>query len=190
MDEHIDPNLPPEARKDLQDILNGLEKHLTSNPHHATNASSPVSQGESIRVYDKGKWHAGGDYPEDLEPERGSTHIAMYLAWAVDNNHIAPAYANDDITAQFRNRQASLLELIEWFDDVLASDLLTPEAAAFSDRYYDGEQDPLYFSDYSNLLSADLPTTYHVEPTIENYERIKPVIQQRFETWKQNNTPL
>lgn len=190
MDERTDPNLPPEARQDLQDILNGLEELVASNPQHATNADSSPNPGESTRIYDKGKWHAGGEYPEDLEPERGSTHIAMYLAWAVDNNHIAPAFANDDIIDQFRNRQASLLELIEWFDDVLASDLLTPEAAAFSDRYYDGEQEPLYFSDYSNLLTADLPTTYHVQPTIENYERIKPVIQQRFETWKQNNNTL
>ena len=190
MDERIDPNLPPETRQDFQDFLNGLDELMASNPHHATNADSTPSPGESTRVYDKGKWHAGGEYPEDLEPERGSTHIAMYLAWAVENNHIAPAFANDDIIAQFRNRQASLLELIEWFDDVLASDLLTPEAASFSDRYYDGEQEPLYFSDYSNLLTADLPTIYHVQPTIENYERIKPVIQQRFEAWKHNNNTL
>ena len=34
-------------------------------------------------AYDKAEWHSGGEYPADLPPENGGTHIGMFLAWAI-----------------------------------------------------------------------------------------------------------
>lgn len=34
-------------------------------------------------AYDKMDWHYGGNFPEDLPPENGGTHIGMFLAWAI-----------------------------------------------------------------------------------------------------------
>ena len=32
---------------------------------------------------DRADWHYGGNYPRDLPPQNGGTHIGMYLAWIV-----------------------------------------------------------------------------------------------------------
>jgi len=37
-------------------------------------------------AYDRVDWHYGGDYPKDLPPENGGTHIGIFLAWAIIHN--------------------------------------------------------------------------------------------------------
>ena len=175
-------HLPPDLQARLQQVFDAVDKLNQGDPEMRARYES-ASKGQTL---DKGKWHWEGDYPAELDPERGSTHIAMYFAWAVDNHHVSSKFAGEAIIARFRSREVNLLELMQWFDDVLAPDMLTDEAAAFSARYYGGEEEPIYIEDYSNLLAANLPTPYHVEPTFENYERIKPMIQERFETWQAN----
>ena len=36
-----------------------------------------------MAYYDLTDWHYGGDYPPDLPPENGGTHIGFFLAWAI-----------------------------------------------------------------------------------------------------------
>ncbi|WP_441328174.1 DUF7832 domain-containing protein [Mesorhizobium album] len=31
--------------------------------------------------YDDASWHSGGNFPRELPPEAGATHIAMFVAW-------------------------------------------------------------------------------------------------------------
>lgn len=38
--------------------------------------------------------------------------------------------------------------------------------------------------DYEATLAGNLPTTYHVPDTWETYEKIKPVLDKRFQEWK------
>ena len=33
--------------------------------------------------YDDAGWHVGGDFPDDLPPEAGATHIGMFAAWCM-----------------------------------------------------------------------------------------------------------
>ena len=40
-------------------------------------------------TYDKADWHYGGDFPSDLKPEDGATHIGMFLAWIIENDLIS-----------------------------------------------------------------------------------------------------
>lgn len=35
--------------------------------------------------YDDASWHVGGDFPKELPPEAGATHIGMFAAWCMLN---------------------------------------------------------------------------------------------------------
>jgi hypothetical protein len=36
-------------------------------------------------AYDRADAHYGGNFPSDLPPEAGATHIGMFLAWVILN---------------------------------------------------------------------------------------------------------
>lgn len=139
----------------------------------------------SNESFDKGKWHWGGDYPEDLPEENGSTHIAMYLGWIVDNDLIAEKFASDSVVNDFRERKSTLHELIGWFDDVLVGDMLTEQGARFTMDYYASDE---YLTDYCIALDQDVPTLYHISPTIENFQTVSKVIDERYTDWCKSNT--
>jgi hypothetical protein len=138
---------------------------------------------------DKIDWHSGGDFPEELEEERGGTHIGMYLAWIILNDlHSADLRDEDSAPtlARFYRREITGLDiLVDLCDGKFTEDDLTEEGMAFTRHYY---QDPpeglsLYFQDYEVLI-GDLPTAYHVENTWKNYDTLAPLISQRFTQWK------
>ena len=54
---------------------------------------------------------------------------------------------------------------------------------AFAKAYFDLEKGK-YPKDYDKLLTENLPSTYHVQDTWENYDLIKPQIDKRFAAWK------
>ena len=61
---------------------------------------------------------------------------------------------------------------------------LNDEGNAFAQDYYVVETGQ-YLTDYEMTLGGDnLPDLYHVADTWENFERIKPVLDQRFDEWK------
>ena len=35
---------------------------------------------------DQADWHYAGDFPRELPPEAGGTHIGMYLAWIIQRD--------------------------------------------------------------------------------------------------------
>ncbi|MCA9274965.1 MAG: hypothetical protein KDA29_02970 [Phycisphaerales bacterium] len=138
--------------------------------------------------FDKGKWHWGGNYPEGLPEENGSTHIAMFFGWAVDNELVAEKFAGETIITKFRKREASLYELIAWFDEVLVGDMLTQLGAAFAHDYYAGEGRKTFFNDYEKTVGKRVPTLYHVEPSFDNYAIVSKVIDRRFKKWLKKNS--
>lgn len=56
--------------------------------------------------YDRADWHYGGDFPSDLPDEAGSTHIGMFIAWAIMQDLAGPDLLDhsSDAMAQVRNR--------------------------------------------------------------------------------------
>ena len=46
---------------------------------------------------DKIDWHSGGNFPDDLPPENGGTHIGMFLAWIINNDLIGEMHLEDSI---------------------------------------------------------------------------------------------
>ena len=133
--------------------------------------------------YDDLEWHVGGDYPQDLGPEGGRTHMGMYLAWLVSRRLLS-----DELVAQYPNevrqsrdhmiKGSQLLQIC--CQDVLVRDDMSPQGQAFSDFYYD----QFYLDDYVETLdNADLPSIYHVPDDWESYEALYPVLEERYAAW-------
>lgn len=85
---------------------------------------------------DRADWHYGGNFPTDLPPENGGTHIGMYLAWIVHRG-----LASDELVEMGGDTYQLVLERV-----VTGRDLLFKELdEKFFDRLLNekGESSPL-----------------------------------------------
>jgi hypothetical protein len=139
---------------------------------------------------DRADWHYGGNFPAGLPPENGGTHIGMYLAWVVERG-LASARLGREAGPSLQllrerkitGRHLLLSELDEKFFD----GLLTETGRDFTRDYYETD---VYFADYDAILATDLPSTYHVEDSWENFDKIAAVIDERFSQWQQGVRPV
>jgi hypothetical protein len=133
---------------------------------------------------DRADWHYGGNYPPELPPENGATHIGMYLAWIILRGlgskeliqHAGDTY-NWVRSREVTGRDLLLTKLDEKFFD----ELLSPEGKAFTESYYATNG---YANDYDRVLGGDLPTLYHVANTWENFDKLAPVLDERLAAWR------
>jgi hypothetical protein len=140
-------------------------------------------------AYDRADWHYGGDYPKDLPPENGGTHIGMFLAWAIMNGLEGAFHGKESSVslAAVRARQMTGRQfLFQECDEKFWEEDLNDEGNAFAKDYYDSSNAPgfRYDEDYDRIFGAGLPTLYHLEDTWHHYDKIAPVISQRFEEWR------
>ena len=107
--------------------------------------------------YDDSTWHTDGDFPADLPPEAGATHIGMFMVWALAQNlrseHRADYRA--DVMAQ-RGTPGRLL--LDHCDGQIIDEDLNDLGSGFAARYYDVD-DNLYHKD-SRRSSARGSTTW------------------------------
>lgn len=144
-------------------------------------------------AYDRADWHYGGDFPDDVPDENGGTHIGMFLAWAIINNLEGDLHKEEEsieAVEDVRKRKITGRDyLFEHCDEKFWEVDLNESGNAFAKSYYgdDGEIG-LYLEDYANVLCEDdEQKIYYVEDTWENFDKLAPVISQRFEKWKSNN---
>jgi len=140
-------------------------------------------------AYDRADWHYGGDYPKDLPPENGGTHIGMFLAWAIINGLEGALHREESAAslAAVRARQMTGRQfLFKECDQKFWDEDLNEEGNAFAKDYYDSNNASgfRYDEDYDQIFGAGLPTLYHLEDTWHNYDKIAAVITQRFEEWR------
>jgi hypothetical protein len=140
---------------------------------------------------DRADWHygAGDDYPKELPPENGGTHIGMYLAWIIQHglaSAVLQKYARDSLPLLRERKITGRQLLFSELDEKLFSALLTKVGKDFTRDYYDTD---CYIGDYADALGGSLLTLYHVEDTWENYDRLAPLIDQRFSRWQQGELP-
>jgi hypothetical protein len=139
--------------------------------------------------YDRVDWHYGNDYPDNLPPENGGTHIGMFLAWAINNGLVGLLHLqNSGISLEkVRKKQMTGREfLLEECDEKFWDEDLNEEGNAFAKSYYEPY---VYFSDYEKTFDK-YPTLYHVEDTWENYEKIAQVITSRYRKWKSSSEKM
>jgi hypothetical protein len=144
-------------------------------------------------AYDRADWHYGGNYPADLPPENGGTHIGMFLAWAILNGLESQMHREDSSEAlgAVRARRMTGREfLVGQCDEKFTTNDLNEEGNAFAGWYYgSGEAAGAFLGDYEAAVGGSLPTLYHVADTWENYDRLAPVISRRFAEWKRRPEP-
>ena len=138
---------------------------------------------------DRMDWHYGGDFPEGLPTENGGTHIGMYLAWVINNDLIGEMHLEDasESILAVKNRQITGRDfLIQECDEKFWNDDLNEEGLAFTNYYYSDDSGmKLYIQDYEQILSNEVESTYYVEGTWNNYDKIARVIDIRYKEWKE-----
>jgi hypothetical protein len=138
---------------------------------------------------DRAEWHYAGDFPRDLPSEAGGTHIGMYLSWIIQRDLGSATlrkYARDSL-ALLKARKITGRELLfTELDEKFYPTLLTAVGRDFTRDYYESG---CYIDDYDAALGADHPTIYHVVDTWANYDRLAPVIDQRFSSWQEGMAP-
>ncbi len=132
------------------------------------------------------------DYSTDEQPlpkGHAATHIGIFLAWAVMNGLENDFHRQQsaDLLNRLRRREITGRQFFEAACKEQFSERdLNPEGNAFAEYYYSnaaGKRGP-YFQDYKKVLARDLPTFWHVADTWENYDKLAPVLNERYERWK------
>ena len=138
---------------------------------------------------DKAEWHYQGNFPADLPPENGGTHIGMFLAWVILRDltsraleRAAGAKVQELIDRKITGRSL----LFDALDEKFFDGLLNMAGKAFVRDYYETN---CYISDYDMVLGTGLPSTYHVADTWENYDKIAAVLNDRFHRWQRGEKP-
>ncbi|WP_066684013.1 DUF7832 domain-containing protein [Christensenella intestinihominis] len=137
-------------------------------------------------AFDKMDWHAV-TFPDSIPYENAGTHIGMYLAWLVNNDLIQEDWLEEfaDAFDRVRSREMTGRDLLmECFDETLMEDLMVEEALEFTGEYYDSS----YIDDFVDALANEGVDSefavYLHEDTWENYDRLEPVINEKFEKWR------
>ena len=139
--------------------------------------------------YDDASWHYGGNFPPDLTPAAGATHIAMFVAWCLLNGLAGEIHIEDfpDALERLKNRK---ITPGSWFisscDEKFTDEDLNEEGNAFTVYYYAADDAP-YLNEYSAALAEDLESVYEVPDTWETYELLAPIIRASHANWKALN---
>lgn len=139
---------------------------------------------------DRADWHSDGEFPTDLPPENGGTHIGMFLAWIIHHG-LQGELHNEDSRAELEAVRARRMTgrefLFQACDGKFWDEDLNDEGNRFTAAYYSGPGGKgygAYIEDYERVLATDLPTTYHVEDSWENYDSLALVIDRRYAEWQ------
>ncbi len=141
--------------------------------------------------YDDASWHYGGDFPADLPQSAGATHIGLFLAWMLLNGHGSAMH--DGAFAQLQSRAMTPgAWFIENCDEKLTAEDLSTEGQRFAESYYLHDEDrseegePSYLFDYMGRF-PDVDA-YKVPDDWASYDRIAPILAQRFALWRGMNS--
>ena len=137
-----------------------------------------------MTAYDKANWHYDGEYPGDLSEEHASTHIGMFMAWALSNDLLSQEFFEDNSSEikAVKNRTTTGRLLVDAIDGKFIDEDLNEEGQSFAEYYY--SEDPLFYRDYEEVLAQGLPSIYHVGDTWDNYDKLAPRLDERFKEWK------
>jgi hypothetical protein len=141
-------------------------------------------------VYDKAKWHYGGEFPNDLDEFQGFVHTGMFLGWLADNDLMSDQFNSDfeDEIREFKTQKLTGSQIFErCCDGVLMLEDISELGNRFALHYFEFDKGQ-YLADYEAALAGNLPTMYHVADTWDNYKKLKVVLDKRFSEWKNQNS--
>ena len=140
-------------------------------------------------VYDKAKWHFGGEFPKELDNFQSYVHTGFYLTWIIEKGFFN--YENNELLikeiGKVKNREITGAEFFEKnLDGVLMEEDLNEKGNKFTFDYY---EKGTFLEDYSEKLGKDFPTLYHIKDNWKNYNELKPILEKRFMNWEKSNKP-
>jgi hypothetical protein len=139
--------------------------------------------------YDDASWHSGGNFPKDLPPEAGATHAGMFLAWALLSGLAGDIHVTDfpEGIPKLRNRTVTPgAFFLAACDGKFTDEDLNETGNAFAAFYFDLDKGK-YLADYEGTLGSGLANLYYVKDTWQNFDKLKPVLDQRFREWQGSN---
>lgn len=135
------------------------------------------------KKYDDASWHSGGNFPKDLPAKAGATHTGMFFAWALLSGLAAEDFPDD--LSRLRDRRITPGAFFLACSGKFTDEDLNDEGNAFAAAYFDLQKGK-YITDYEATFGKDGPTLYHVADSWENYDRIAPLLDDRFKAWRQH----
>lgn len=139
----------------------------------------------SPHVYDKAKYHHETIHQHGLSEEHAANHTVIFLRWLIEHGMMSDLFEREgpDILRRFRAGEATIHQLYDWWDCCLINDMLSEEGNVFALHYFDFDRGR-YLRDYVAALQGTLPTEFHVDYTEDNYQRMRQIIDRRYEGWK------
>jgi hypothetical protein len=143
----------------------------------------------TVDTYDKAKWHFDGNFPADLEHSQAYVHTGLFLGWLIDHDMMSEEFLEDmtDEFEAFKNREITGPQIFMQMDGVLSLNDLNEAGNRFALPYFNFDRDA-YLSDYDRVLATELPSIYHVKDTWENYDKLKVILDKRYEYSKSIDT--
>ena len=141
-------------------------------------------------AYDRMDWHYGGNFPKELSPEHGGTHIGMFLAWCIQNGLSGEFHDEESPGAlrEVRERRMTGREFLQQCcDEKFWEEDLNDEGNRFAKAYYSGPEGTgygAYIEDYESILTPSYAGTYYVVDSWENYDKLAPRISLRYATFR------
>ncbi|KHD04785.1 hypothetical protein PN36_34480 [Candidatus Thiomargarita nelsonii] len=134
--------------------------------------------------YDDISWHYDGNFPAELTEKNASTHIGMFLGWAIKRNlegTFLKEMANDGLI-KLRAGEITGGEFVYLYcDGKLTSEDLNDDANKFAQEYYENDE---YISDYAETLGYNVPTLYHIQDNLKNALLIENILDKRFKEYR------
>jgi hypothetical protein len=134
-----------------------------------------------------------------LPTENGGTHIGMFLAWVIMRGLVGETHHADSKQALVKLLARAITGrdfLVSQCDEKLWDEDFNAQGLAFAKDYYESEtafadEYSDYMQDYCDVFNAhaaangfEYASTYHVENTWENFDRLTPILDQRFAQWQ------
>ena len=132
----------------------------------------------------KARKHADAVHAAWLEPGQAYVPGGMFLGWA-----IGAGLGNDEefaatsgLVDRFLGREITGPQLFETLSGTLDDETLDETGYAFAEAYFGWGSDQ-YFTDYGRILGTGSASVWHVEDTWENFDLLRPRLDERFRAW-------
>lgn len=162
-----------------------------SDPKQPSQQKSLVGEsvkGRSPHVYDKAKYHSESVRNFGLSEEHAENHTVFFLRWLIEHKLMSGFFLKEGANnlAKFRSGEATIHDVYRWWDCCLVDEMLSEEGNDFAFSYFDFDHGQ-YLKDYEAALQRSLPSEFHVDYTEDNYQKLRQVIDRRYEEWKKLN---
>jgi hypothetical protein len=132
------------------------------------------------------------NFETDLPTEAGGTHTGMYLAWAASKGLLGDGFEESTLAPLLARTITGCQLYFDQCDGKLTDDDFSDEGNAFTASYYEQH----FVADYRRVFKDDLPNGGEstdefcsLPDTWENYDRLAPVLDQRYARWQEASAP-